>query len=140
MLQLSQPDITRSSFSCKGLACKTSKDYVYQDVTSNLRDHLVHCYSKEFQSAIVVNNQLLNQLLNGLVNQLTSVEDDSSANSEFKCTVVSALKRKWSLQEKNVKQLSVLSTALDPRFKYLKFLNDNQRVSVEGEVVGMATR
>ena len=100
----------------------------------------MHCYSKEFQSAIVVNNQLLNQLLNGLVNQLTSVEDDSSANSEFKCTVVSALKRKWSLQEKNVKQLSVLSTALDPRFKYLKFLNDNQRVSVEGEVVGMATR
>ena len=77
-----------------------------------------------------------------VVNQLTPVEDDSSAISEFKCTctVVSALKKKWSLQEINVKQLSVLSTALDPRFKNVKFLNDNQRGSVEGKVVGMATR
>ena len=75
-----------------------------------------------------------------MVNQLTPVEDDSSAISEFKCSVVSALKRRWSLQEINVKQLSVLSTALDPRFKNLKFFNDNQRASVEAEVVGMATR
>ena len=79
-------------------------------------------------------------VIHWLVNQLTPVEDDSSAISEFKCTVVSAVKRRWSLQEINVKQLSVVPTALDPRFINLKFFNDNQWVSVKGEVVGVATR
>ena len=34
------------------------KDYAYHGGTSNLRDHLFHCHSKEFQPAIV--SQLIN--------------------------------------------------------------------------------
>ena len=78
-------------------------------------------------------------VIHGLVNQLSPAEDDSSVISEFKCTVISALKRRWSLEQINVQQLSILSTALDPRFKNMKFLDVKQRADVEDRVISMAT-
>ena len=55
-------------------------------------------------------------VIHGVVGQLEAIEDDSAAIREFKCIVISALKRKWGLEEINTEQIYVLSTFLDPRF------------------------
>ena len=70
-------------------------------------------------------------VLTGLVQSLTTSEDHHSVIRQFKSTVVCEIERRWSLKLLDPSSLLVISCALDPRFKQLKFLNSNERELVK---------
>ena len=73
------------------------------------------------------------------MSQLVSTEDDSATMRQFKVTVSSALRRRWSLDNIAPKKVSVLATALDARFRTLKFLTEDQKLAVRAEVSSLMT-
>jgi len=77
-------------------------------------------------------------IINGLVSQLVSTEDDSVTMRQFKVTVSSVLQRRWSLDNIAPKKVSVLATALDARFRTLKFLTEDQKLAVRAELMTAA--
>ena len=77
-------------------------------------------------------------VIHGLTSQLVPANDDSSVIKQFKNTVVAALKRRWSLENADPCQISMLATVLDPRFRNLKFLNNDQKSLVQAELLRLA--
>ena len=78
-------------------------------------------------------------IVHGLVSQLVSTEDDSATMRQFKVTVSSTLRRRWSLDNIAPKKVSVLATALDARFRTLKFLTEDQKLAVRAELLSLMT-
>ena len=75
-------------------------------------------------------------VLFGLIHSLHVSDEDSSTISLFKCTVVSEIKRRWSLASLNPYSPLVIASALDPRFKQLKYASDDQfRDPVKQEIL-----
>ena len=62
--------------------------------------------------------------MHGLVNQLDVDDDDSLTIKTFKQKVVSGLKQRWELNSITTSQVSVIATAIDPKFRQLKFLDE----------------
>ena len=62
-------------------------------------------------------------VLFGLIQSLEVSETDGSVIRQFKIKVVSDIKRRWSLDSLDPSNHLVLASALDPRFKQLKFLD-----------------
>ena len=56
-------------------------------------------------------------VVHGLINQLDSDGDDSLSVKNFKEKVVTGLKQKWELDSISTTRVSVIATALDPRFR-----------------------
>jgi len=54
----------------------------------------------------------------------SKIEDDSSCIKEFKTKVSAALQRRWGLKYLDPSEIPVLASAVDPRFRNLKFLSD----------------
>ena len=78
-------------------------------------------------------------VVNGLVSKLATTANDSHIILEFKTKVVADLKQRWKLDELDTDGLSVLATALDPRFRQLKFLSNEQRSEVKEELLRRAS-
>ena len=62
-------------------------------------------------------------------------EDDSPAVRQFKANLVSALSRRWHLDSFTPSNISILATALDPRFRQLCFLTEEQRDLIQAELL-----
>lgn len=73
-------------------------------------------------------------VINGLDLPLQASTDDTSSIKQFKEKVCSEIRSRWFLDNLNTTSLDVLASALDPRFRQLKFLNDEQRQSVKEEI------
>ena len=73
-------------------------------------------------------------IVQGLVTSLQADEEDSPTHCCFKVAVASVIRPRWSLDSLDPARIEVLATALDPRFKQLKFLCDEQRVSLKEEM------
>ena len=78
-------------------------------------------------------------VVNGLVSKLVTTANDSRVIIEFKTKVVAELKQRWNLDELGTDDQSILATALDPRFRQLKFLSNEQRSEVKEELLRRAT-
>ena len=65
---------------------------------------------------------------------LQASTDDTSSIKQFKEKVRSEIRSRWFLNNLNTTSLDVLASALDPRFRQLKILNDEQRQSVKEEI------
>ena len=76
-------------------------------------------------------------IVHGLVGKLDATEEDSGAFRSFKVKVAAAIRR-WDLDSLDVTQVSVLATALDPRFRSLKFLMDDKRLAVKAKLLQLA--
>ena len=78
--------------------------------------------------------------VHGLISQFDPNNDDSSTIEIFKEKVVAGLKQRWELDNIATSQVSVVATALDPRFRQLKFLHtsENEKVEVKAELVRRA--
>ena len=77
-------------------------------------------------------------VVHGLINQLDSDGDDSLSVKNFKEKVVTGLKQRWELDSISTTKVSVIATALDPRFKQLKFLSEDEKEEVKAELVRRA--
>ena len=77
-------------------------------------------------------------VVHGLVTKL-AVEEDSACVKQFKTQVSSALKQRWDLEKLSPVEVPLLATALDPRFRNLKFLNDKLKCEVKLELLKLAT-
>ena len=75
----------------------------------------------------------------GLVSKLAATEDDTQNIREVKIKIVAALRRRWNLDDFDAKQVSILATALDPRFRQLKFLSDELRSDMKAEILRRAS-
>jgi len=60
-------------------------------------------------------------IIQGLVSKLDADEDDSATIRQCKIKVVAAMRHRWALDGLDATRVSVLATALDPRFCQLKF-------------------
>ena len=67
-------------------------------------------------------------ILYGIMDNLAVADEDSSIVKNFKQTVVSSIKRRWSLHD--ISPILGLTTVLDARFKLLKFLPDTQKSDI----------
>ena len=77
-------------------------------------------------------------VVHGLVVKLNATEEDSEAIRSCKVKVAAAIRRRWDLDSLDVTQVSVLATALDPRFRSLKFLTADKRVAVKAKLLQLA--
>ena len=77
-------------------------------------------------------------IVHGLVSKLATEADDSSHIAQFKTHVSAALKRRWGLDSLDSSELSLLTTAVDPRFRNLKFLSEVLRHEVKLELLRLA--
>lgn len=73
-------------------------------------------------------------VINGLDLSLQPSTDDSSIIRQFKEKVRSEIRSRWFLDNLNTTGLDVLASALDPRFRQLKFINDEQKLGVKEEI------
>jgi len=69
------------------------------------------------------------------VSKLDADEDDSAIIRQCKIKVAAAMRHRWALDGLDATRVSVLATALDPRFRQLKFLTDEQRTVVKAELI-----
>ena len=76
-------------------------------------------------------------VVHGLVVKLNATEDSEAIRS-CKVKVAAAIRRRWDLDSLDVTQVSVLATALDPRFRSLKFLTADKRVAVKAKLLQLA--
>ena len=76
--------------------------------------------------------------MHGLVVKLNATEEDSDTIRSFKVKVAAAIRRRWDLDSLDVTQVSVLASALDPRFRSLKFLTDDKRLAVKAKLLQLA--
>ena len=78
-------------------------------------------------------------VVHGLVTKLAVEEEDSVCVKQVKTQVYSALKRRWNLDKLSPVEVPLLATALDPRFRNLKFLNDKLKCEVKLQLLKLAT-
>ncbi|XP_073668771.1 zinc finger BED domain-containing protein 4-like [Paramisgurnus dabryanus] len=69
---------------------------------------------------------------------LSPEEDDSPAIKEMKKTLITEIDSRWQLLSLNPNSIYLLSSALDQRFKHLKFLDNEKKDLVYIEVVRLA--
>lgn len=87
-----------------------------------------HLFKKlKLQQSILVKKSLSTVLpiVFGLANKSSSF---AIAIQSFKWTVKAAILRKWNAEE--ISSVSLISTALDPRFKLIKYVDESTKVSV----------
>ena len=65
-------------------------------------------------------------VLHGLLQHLEHSEEDSKTIASFKEIVKTEIKERWQFDSLNTSNCMVLSSILDPRFKPLKFLKDEE--------------
>ena len=70
-------------------------------------------------------------VLFGLLDGLRTLADDSALISQFKETVADQIRTRWSLHSLDPSSSLVLAAAVDPRFKQLKFLSEDDVASVK---------
>ena len=73
-------------------------------------------------------------IVHGLIAKLEVKDDDSSCINKFKTKVSIALRRRWQLDYLNPTEIPVLASALDPRFRNLKYLDDELKGVVRIEI------
>ena len=64
----------------------------------------------------------------GLTDDLQDLPDDSIAVQSFKETVKAVILKRWNVEE--ILSILVMSTALDPRFKFIKYLDEDTKAEV----------
>ena len=75
------------------------------------------------------------RMLNNLKKRHLSPDDtDSPAIRDLKATLVTQIDTRWGLENLEPDSIYLLSAALDPRYKHLKFLNDEVKDKVYTEV------
>lgn len=74
-------------------------------------------------------------IIQGLVSKLDADEDDSATIiRQCKIKVAAAMRHRWALDGLDATRVSVLATALNPRFRLVKFLTDEQRTVFKAEL------
>ncbi len=80
-------------------------------------------------------------IVHGIISQLTPNTSDSTTIRNFKIKVTTGLTKRWGLDgevlERN--RLSVIATAVDPRFKLLKSLTESDVEAVKQELLRIST-
>jgi hypothetical protein len=71
----------------------------------------------------------------GLKKQMAIHDDDSPVIRQFKAKIVSAIVKRWDLENFVPSNFSILITALDPRFRQSKFLTKEHRDQVKAELI-----
>lgn len=74
-------------------------------------------------------------IVHGLKKKMTIVEEDSPVVKQFKTKIVEAMAKRWDLQNLEPTQVSVLATALDPRFRQLSFLSIEQKEELKTAIL-----
>lgn len=62
-------------------------------------------------------------------------ENDSPVIKQFKTKAVDAIVRRWELETFLPGEISILATVLDPRFKQLSFLTDEQKGEIKATLL-----
>ena len=70
-------------------------------------------------------------VIHGLITNLNTAEEDLPAIRNFKVVVATALERRWSFDDIDLTSSPALLSALDPRFRGLKFLSDCEKESMK---------
>ena len=70
-------------------------------------------------------------VIHGLITNLYTAEEDLPAIRNFKVVVATALERRWSFDDIDLTSSPALLSALDPRFRGLKFLSDCDKESMK---------
>ena len=73
-------------------------------------------------------------VLFGILNHLKVEESDSANIRRFKISVESQIKSRWDLNDIASSDIKVITTALDPRYKSLKFLSVEKICEVKTEI------
>ena len=74
-------------------------------------------------------------IIQGLVSKLDADEDDSATIiRQCKIKVAAAMRHRWALDGLDATRVSVLATALNPKFCQLKLLTDEQRTVFKAEL------
>ena len=68
-----------------------------------------------------------------------TASEDSVAAQQFKSIIRQELRSRWSLDDLDVTSIDVLGSALDPRFRQMKFLDDDKKKEVKDEIKNMIT-
>ena len=78
-------------------------------------------------------------ILYGLIKHLEPQEEFVSCLATFRRVVLNEIKRRWELDNLDVSSCMVLASVLDPRFKPLKFLNEEKNESVKVQLISRVT-
>lgn len=73
-------------------------------------------------------------VLFGIIKHLEVKENDSVVIKRFKISVESQIRSRWHLDDIDVSDINILASALDPRYKSLKFLNAEKICDVKAEL------
>ena len=78
-------------------------------------------------------------IIHGLITNLEATDEDLPVVTHFKVIVVAALRRRWSFDSIDLMSSPAFLSALDPRFKALKFLSDPEKESMKAHLVQLAS-
>ena len=74
-------------------------------------------------------------VIHGLDLSLQPSNGDSPTIKQFKEKVHAEIRSRWFLDNLDITSLDVLASALDPRFRQLKSLNDEQKLDIKEEIM-----
>ena len=74
-----------------------------------------------------------------LIKHLEPQEEFVSCLATFRRFVLNEIKQRWELDNLDVSSCMVLASVLDPRFKPLKFLNEEKNESVKAQLISRVT-
>ena len=78
-------------------------------------------------------------LLYGLIKHLEPQEEFISCLATFRRVFLNEIKQRWELDNLDMSSCMVLASVLDPRFKPLKFLNEEKNESVKVQLISRVT-
>ena len=73
-------------------------------------------------------------VLFGIIKHLEVKENDSVVIKRFKISVESQIRSRWHLDDIDVSDINILASALDPRYKSLRFLDAEKITEVKAEL------
>ena len=114
-------DLTNEHWSLAEELIKVLKPF---EVATNL-----FCYDKQSTISCIL------PVLQELLQHLESSEDDSKTIAAFKKTVRTEIKERWQFNNLESTSCMVLSSALDPRFKPLKFIKEEEMENIKLHLV-----
>lgn len=132
---LSDPSITKKGNRTLDL---TGDQWKLAQETSELLGPLLTLTELLSQEANLSLSATVPMLFNLKKRHLSPEEDDSPAIREMKNTLVKEIDSRWELLNLEPTSIYLLSSALDVRFKHLKFLEDEKKDLVYIEVVRLA--
>ncbi|XP_048014366.1 zinc finger BED domain-containing protein 4-like [Megalobrama amblycephala] len=132
---LSDPSITKKGNRTLDL---TGDQWKLAQETSELLGPLLTLTELLSQEANLSLSATVPMLFNLKKRHLSPEEDDSPAIREMKNTLVKEIDSRWELLNLEPTSIYLLSSALDVRFKHLKFLEDEEEDLVYIEVVRLA--